>query len=75
MFKRAQSVALNIKIYKTNIVLRCEKNQNMFKHTTVLLSFNPFLEQQDKKMSQIRLWKFRLGKFESLQSVLVYKKR
>ena len=49
MFKSAQSVTLNIKIYKTNIVFRDVTNQNMFKHSTVLLSFNPFLEQQEKK--------------------------
>ena len=51
MFKRAQSVTLNIKIYKTNIVFCDVTNQNMFKHTTVLLSFNPFLQQQGKKIA------------------------
>ena len=60
MFKRAKSVTLNMKIYKTNIVFFCDvTNQNMLKHTTVWLSFNPFLEQQDKKMLQTRFWNFR----------------
>ena len=60
MFKSAQSVTLNIKIYKTNIVFRDVTNQNMFKHSTVLLSFNPFLEQQEKnvtnKIVEIHAW-------------------
>ena len=71
MFKRAQSVTLNIKIYKTNIVFRDVTNQNMFKHTTVWLSFNPFLEQQDKKNVANKILEFQAFTLISLINVEV----